>query len=149
MYSNKIRLGAVVAALACSVGGLALAAPAQAAQSEQMLTCDGHQLTIRTPDNNSSDMGGWSAAQVSGDGHLIPTTFAGSLYDVTVGQVVFQFSETKGAGNGNHNQQTVSCTQETSGTLADFVGPGDELPPGTALTDEVTFTITATAVPQR
>ena len=52
----------VVSALGAAVlvgSSLLIAAPAFAAQSLQGVTCDGHQLTIRTNDNRSSDNGGW------------------------------------------------------------------------------------------
>jgi len=140
------QLGAAVGAVALAAG--TFAAPAWGAQQLQPLDCGFGPLTIRANNNNSSEHGGWSAAQIvdGGTGHLIPTVFSGSLYDSTLGREIFSFSQTKGGGHANHQQQTVSCTQEQSGTLADFLEPGDTPPPGSAPTDQVTFTITATAV---
>ena len=147
MQRTSIRLGAVATALACSIGGVALAAPANAAQSAMPITCDGQQLIVRANENNSSDMGGWDSVQIvsGGSGHLTPTVFNGALFDETVGQTIFQFSQTKGAGHGNHNLATVSCEVVTPGTLGDFLPTGETPPPGTATTDAVTFTIDVTA----
>jgi hypothetical protein len=121
---------------------------AQAAPSNQQLNCGGQQLTIRTSDNNSSDMGGWSAAKIvsGGSGTLIPTTFDFSAYDDTAQQAIFNGVSVKGAGNANHNQQTVTCTQIETTTLGDLLQPGDQLPAGASLDDAVTVTLTVTAV---
>jgi hypothetical protein len=142
-----IGRGGVLAAVAATPMVLA-ATPALAAQSTQSVTCDGQQLTIRSNNNHSSENGGWSSVQIlSGSGgHLTPTQFSGVATDTTVNQVLFQFSSTKGNGKANHNQQTVNCTDVQVGTLADFLDPGEQPPPGTSLTDEVTFAITATVV---
>lgn len=126
------------------------ATPAVAAQSTQQIQCDGSTLTIRTNDNHSSDMGGWSTAQVAdGTGHLIPVSFTFSAYDVTTDAYLFPAqTQWKGNGNANHNQQTVTCAQTETGTLASFLGPGEQPPPGANLSDTVTVTFTVVAVPQ-
>ena len=56
------------------------------------------------------------------------------------------FAQAKGGGNANHNQPTVTCTQSETGVLGDFLNPGDTPPPGTSVSDPVTFTLTVTAV---
>jgi hypothetical protein len=142
-------LGAIVF-VGASAAALLGASPAGAAQSQQTLTCDGQHLVVSTNNNNSSEMGGWSAAKIvsGGSGTLIPTSFSGGAFDQTVGQPIFHFSQIKGNGNGNHNQPTVTCTQVETGTLSDFVDPGQAPPPGTSLDDQVTFTLTAIAVHQ-
>ena len=144
---NRKLLGAGTG-LVVLLGGLAAAAPASAAQSTMEFTCDGSTITLRTNDNRSSDMGGWAAAQVVGDGTLIPTSFSFSAYDETTDAALFSFTSQKGRGNANKMQQTVDCTQTQTATLADLLEPGDELPPGAALTDTVTVTFDATAVPK-
>jgi hypothetical protein len=138
-----------VTVLAGAAGALLIgSSTAQAAPSNQQLNCEGQQLTIRTSNNNSSDMGGWSAAKIisGGSGTLIPTTFDFGAYDDTTQQSIFDGVSVKGAGNANHNQQTVTCTQIEIATLGDLLEPGDQLPPGASLDDEVTVTLTATAV---
>jgi hypothetical protein len=146
---NRTRSTAALAAvtLAAGAGVAALAAPANAAQSTIPLTCDGQPLTVRVPTSHSSQNGGWSVGQVvvGGTGHLVPTAISGSLVDN--GVTLFTFKQVKGGGNANHNQSTVTCTTSETGVLGDFLNPGDTLPPGTSLTDPVTFTLTVTAVP--
>jgi hypothetical protein len=150
---SRTRSTAAVAALAIAAGaGLAgLAGPAHAAQSTMPLTCDGQQLTVRVNTNHSSEHGGWGVGQVvaGGTGHLVPTAFSGSLVDnaPNVNRTLFTFAQAKGGGNANHNQPAVTCTQSETGVLGDFLNPGDTPPPGTSLTDPVTFTLTVTAVP--
>ena len=118
------------------------------APTTQVLTCDGQQLTLRTNNNSSSQMGGWSVAQIvsGGSGHLIPVVFEFSAYDNTINQPIFDGRQLKGGGNANSNQPTVTCVQQQTATLGELLNPGEPVPPGAALTDEVTFTIQATAV---
>lgn len=132
------------------LAGAVGATPAGAAQSTQQLQCGGTTLTIRVNNNNSSDNGGWSVGQIvnGGSGHLIPTSFSFSAFDLTVNTPLFGATSSKGHGNANQNQQAVTCSQTQIETLADLLQPGDQLPPGTALTDQVRFTITVTAVPK-
>jgi hypothetical protein len=139
------------AGVAVATGAVALAPAAGAAQSQMTLTCSGQQLTVRTNSNNSSDNGGWSVGVVvdSAKGaHLIPTSFSGSATDDTTHTTLFSFSQIKGGGNANRNQQTVTCTSTQHATLAEFLDPGEQPPPGTSPSDQVTFTITVTAVPK-
>jgi hypothetical protein len=151
MSRRVSRIGTGLAALAVTVGGSAFVAPAaHAAQGEQPLTCDGQDIVVRTGDNNSSDRGGWSAAQIvqGGTGTLIPTSFEFSAYDLTKDLSIFSGSQVSGGGHGHGTQATVTCTQVTTATLGDMLEPGDQLPPGTELTDEVSFTLTVTAIHQ-
>ena len=112
---NRTRSTAALAAvtLAAGAGVAALAAPANAAQSTMPLACDGQQLTVRVNTNHSSQNGGWGVGQVvaGGTGHLVPTSFSGSLVDNAVNQTLFTFEQAKGGGNANHNQPTVTCTE--------------------------------------
>jgi hypothetical protein len=148
---NRTRSTVAVAAVTIAAGaGLAgLAGPAHAAQSTIPVTCpNGEQLTVRVNTNHSSEHGGWGVGQIvaGGTGHLVPTAFSGSLVDNAINQTLFTFDQAKGGGNANHNQPTVTCTQSETGVLGDFLNPGDTPPPGTSLTDSVTFTLTVTAV---
>ena len=148
---NRTRSTVAVAAvtIAASAGLAGLAGPAHAAQSTMPLTCDGQQLTVRVNTNHSSEHGGWGVGQIvaGGTGHLVPTAFSGSLVDNAINQTLFTFAQAKGGGNANHNQPTVTCTaSDDTGTLGDFLNPGDTLPTGTSLTDSVTFTLTVIAV---
>ena len=149
---NRTRSTVAVAAVTIAAGaGLAgLAGPAHAAQSTMPVACNnGEQLTVRVNTNHSSENGGWGVGQVvaGGTGHLVPTEFSGSLVDNVIHQTLFTFDQAKGGGNANHNQPTVTCTtSDDTGTLGDFLNPGDTLPPGTSVTDPVTFTLTVIAV---
>lgn len=147
MHVNAKRWSVVVG-LGVLVGGMGAAAPASAAQTTQVIQCGGHPLTLRTNSNNSSDNGGWSAAQVVGDGTLIPTSFSFQVVDNVTHESVGPFTQVKGGGNANHNQQAITCTQSMTDTLANLLGPGDTPPPGWARTDSATFTLTVTAVPR-
>ena len=149
MITRKMAVLAVGATLAAGAGQLALLAPAQAAQSTLQLTCsDGGNYTVRTNDNHSSEHGGWGVGQIvaGGSGHGIPTSFAGSLFDVATNQTIFSFEQAKAGGQANRNQQTITCTGTQNGTLGDFSEPGDQLPPGTSASDPVVFTLTVTVV---
>jgi len=149
---NRTRSTVAVAAVTIAAGaGLAgLAGPAHAAQSTVPVACsNGEQLTVRVNTNHSSQNGGWGVGQVvaDGTGHLVPTEISGSLVDNVIHQTLFTFDQAKGGGHANHNQPTVKCTtSDDTGTLGDFLNPGDTLPPGTSPTDPVTFTLTVTAV---
>jgi hypothetical protein len=151
---NKVvtRMGSSLAAVAVA-GGVSLLAPsaATAAQGEQPLSCDGQDIVVRVPDNHSSDRGGWSAAQVvsGGSGTLIPTSFTFSAYDDTMGEEIFSATQPGGGGHAHGQQDTVTCTQSSTATLGDLLEPGDEVPPGAQLSDEVTFSLTVVAVWQR
>ena len=148
---SRTRSTAAVAALTIAAGaGLAgLAGPAHAAQTTIPITCNnGEQLTVRVNTNHSSDHGGWGVGQVvvGGTGHLVPTEVSGSLVDNAINQTLFTFDQAKGGGNANHNQPTITCTQSETGVLGDFLNPGETPPPGTSVSDPVTFNLTVIVV---
>ncbi|MGN6609612.1 MAG: hypothetical protein ACTHMS_21710 [Jatrophihabitans sp.] len=138
---------AAVGAIAGAAGALVFAASAHAAQSTQTIECAGTQYTIRTNNNHSSDMGGWSVGQVVGTpgSHGIPTSFGGVATITGTDTVLGTFLSTKGQGNANQHQQQTTCQQSISGTAADVFGPG-ETPPGLDPSTPVTLTITITVV---
>ena len=147
---SRTRTTAALAAvtLAAGAGVAALAGPAHAAQTTLPITCDGQQLAVRVNTSHSSANGGWAVAQIvdGGTGHLVPAAFSNSLHDDTTNQTLFTFDRAKGGGNANHNQPTVTCTLSETGTLGDFLNPGDTPPPGTSVSDSVTFTLSVTAI---
>ncbi|MGN6161764.1 MAG: hypothetical protein ACTHOG_08690 [Marmoricola sp.] len=134
--------------LAMGVCGVVTAGSAGAAQQIQQVTCEGQTYTIRTNTNNSSDKGGQSSVQIvaGGSGHFTPTSFAGTLVDESTHQTLFSFQQTKGNGNANHNQASITCTDTQQSTLGEFWDPSQPLPAGTSADDPVTFTITVTVV---
>jgi hypothetical protein len=149
--NKSVLLGIATLAGAASAFliGASTAQAAQGGLQEQALSCgNGQELTVLTNVNNSSDMGGWEAVKVvsGGSGRLIPTSFEFSAYDDTIQTPIFDGTELKGGGHGLHNQTTVTCSDSEHATLGDLLAPGDEIPPGASLSDQVTFTITAIAV---
>jgi len=147
---SRTRTTAALAAvtLAAGAGVAALAGPAHAAQTTLPITCDGQQLAVRVNTSHSSANGGWAVAQIvdGGTGHLVPAAFSNSLHDDTANQTLFTVDRAKGGGNANHNQPTVTCTLSETGTLGDFLNPGDTPPPGTSVGDWVRFTLSVTAI---
>jgi hypothetical protein len=143
------RLGTGVAVVALGGVGSVLAAPAAtAAQGLQTLDCGGQEVVISVGDSHSSDNGGWGAARIvdGGSGTLIPTSFTFSVYDETLDQELFTFTQPNGGGHAHGQQDTISCTETESGTVADLLEPGETPPEGVDLDDEVTSTFTVTAV---
>jgi hypothetical protein len=93
--------------------------------------------------------GGWGAGQivVGGTGHGVPIASSGALVDHAVGQTLFTFEQAKGGGKANHNQTAINCTASQTGVLGDYLEPGETPPPGTSVSDPVTFTLMVTVVP--
>ena len=138
------------ASLFAVLAAVIAASPASAAQQTQTVTCGGHQITVRTNTNHSSQNGGWGTAKIisGGSGRGSPVAFSGRVLDTTVNQTVFTFSARKGKGHAEHNQQSITCTQQQTGTVGDFVPPDAQLPPGVSLGDDATFTLTVMVVPK-
>ena len=138
---------AVTTAIALVVSLFAVATSTAAPPEPQTLNCQGlGQIQILVGPANGADSS-FGSARVVGDGHLIPVNFRFSAYDVTAGFSVFDSGLIqKGNGNGNKNQQTVSCALTETATLADFLDPGETPPSGAALTDTVVFTISVSAI---
>jgi hypothetical protein len=152
LKKSAIGVATLAGAASTMLIGMASAQAAQGGLQEQSLTCtNGQQLTIVTNNSHSSDMGGWEAVKVvsGGWGHLIPTSFTFTAFDNTTNQLIFTGTQVKGGGHANGNRPTVTCNQSQTATLADLLQPGDEVPPGASLTDQATFTISATAVWQK
>jgi hypothetical protein len=137
------------AATACIAALVIVGAGAAAPPQPQTLTCEGSgDLQILVGPANGADQS-FGAARVIGGGHLIPVSFEFSAYDVTADMPLFDSGLIlKGRGNGNRNQATVHCASTETATLADFLQSGDTVPPGASLSDTVTFTIVANAIPK-
>ncbi|MEO5608437.1 MAG: hypothetical protein ABIQ61_09800 [Ornithinibacter sp.] len=140
---TKMGMG-VATAVALTLPGMG---SASAAQGYQQLNCtDGSSILVRVPDSHSNDNGGWSVGQIveGGSGHLIPTSFTFTLFDVTTDATIFSGEQLKGGGHANRNQTSVTCSNVESGTAGDFFGP--DLPPGVSASDSITLTLTVGAV---
>src|SRR5262245_18926203 len=106
--------------------GVGSAAPPQ----PQPLHCDGlGDLMIVVGPAKGAD-NNFAAARIVGGGHLIPTSFEYSAFDVTTNTPLVSETTAKGNGNGNHNQQTTTCSSTETGPLSDFLAPGETPPPG-------------------
>jgi hypothetical protein len=98
---------------------------------QQTLTCDTLgpiTVTVTTTTNDHSVA--WGTGKVSSSLHGIPVSFSGSVTDLTTNTVLFTFSQSKGNGNGMHNQPTVACTSPPVTMTAGEAGipgvdPGD------------------------
>ena len=143
-----------VIVMSCLVGVAALvaASPAMATRGQDFVTCDnGSSYAITVTQQPSDNSVGWGVGTIAGGDHLIPTSFTGSLIDTTIGKTLESFTQAKGNGQGQHNQTQLTCQGPTeTATIADLL-QGDPLPPewadmGAALTDQVMFTFTVTAV---
>jgi hypothetical protein len=147
--SIPVRRAACVSLFAAA-GTVFAALPASAKQQLQTFTCNGHQVTVRANSNHSSQHGGWGSAKVvsGGSGVGSPIAFSGQVFDTTLNQTVFTFDSAKGHGKAEHNQRTITCTQQRSGSVGDFVPPNAQLPAGGSLSDPATFTLTVTVVPK-
>jgi len=137
------------AASACIAAMAIVGSGAAAPPQPQTLTCEGSgDLQILVGPANGADQS-FGSARVVGGGHLIPVSFQFSAYDVTADMPIFDSGLIrKGDGEGNRNQSTVRCTSTETATLADFLEPGDTIPPGASPSDVVTFTIVANAIPK-
>ena len=145
--SRKAVVLGAVAGLGAA-GMLALAGPASAAQTSMSFDCAGvGPVTVRVNTNHSSDNGGWGAAQVSTGGHGIPVAFAFTLTDIATGATQ-GFTQPKGSGNANQNTTGThtTCSQTQTGTVGDFLNPGEPVPPGMSVDDPATGTFTVTVV---
>jgi hypothetical protein len=140
---SRLRL---VLALAAALTCLVFATSANAAgRLTETVQCDGQTLTILTQPSSGDN---WGAVQVVGDGTLIPLAFEVTVYDVTKDMLLASDTDAKGdAGvpSGLEGSLT-TCTLTETAQLSDLLEPGEEPPPGTDLTDVVTFTLTATVV---
>ena len=145
---------ALRAALATAAAGLALAVPATAhaagrvpaGRSTMTVDCVGlGSVTIITSPAAVGDS--WSAAQVVGDGHLVPVSFRYYVYDETAGLVLGD--DTVGHGPAHGQQATTTCDATRTALLGELAPPDGALPVGVSPTDEVSLTFEVVAVVQR
>jgi hypothetical protein len=105
------------------------------------LICGGIAIPITVTSTNNDNSVAWGVGTISGGDHFIPTSFSGTLIDLTTGETLFSFSQAKGKGKGQHNQAQMTCTTPTdTGTAGDFGIPGVDPD------DVVQFSLTVTVV---
>jgi hypothetical protein len=112
-----------------------------AGRDQQILMCGGEPLTLTVTTTTNDHSVAYGVGTISGGMHLIPTSFSGTLTDLTTSTVLFTFSQSKGKGHGMHNQTSITCTQVEPATTAGALGI-----PGVAPTDVVQFSLVVTAV---
>jgi hypothetical protein len=128
-------LTALLALLAAGTGS--------AARVQQELVCDGQTLTFTVTTVENEHGVAWGVGTLSGGMHLIPTSFSGALVDLTTGETLFSFDQTKGNGNALKNATSVTCTETDPPATAGDFGIPEEL---AAPTDIVQFSLSVTAV---
>jgi hypothetical protein len=144
---RRHRLAACLTIAAAAVGAApsaALAAgPVPPSRHTETFECGAlGSITIVTPPSSAGDS--WSAAQVVGDGHLIPVAFRYLAVDTTAGIVLGD--ETVSHGTAHRQQATTTCTSSTQARLCDLMPPDAPLPGGTQPSDLVTLSFIVTAV---
>ena len=126
---------AVLAMVAAGVGS--------ASRTQQELMCNGETVTLTVTNVDNEHGVAWGVGTLSGGTHLIPTSFSGSLVDLTTGETLFSFAQAKGNGHALPNANTVTCTEvDPPATAAEFGLPESLAAP----TDIVQFSLSVTAV---
>jgi hypothetical protein len=132
----------VVAAATVASFALVAANVGSAGRAQQTFNCDGlGDITFTVTTTNNEHSVAWGVGTISGGTHLIPTSFNFSAVDLTTGETLFSDSQTKGNGQGQHNQPTITCTSPPETATAGELGI-----PGVDPTDVVEFSFSATVV---
>jgi hypothetical protein len=131
------------ATAAAVMTSLIAASVGSAGRVQMTLICNGEPLTVTVTQTTNDNSVAWGVGTISGGSHGIPVSFSGSATDLKTGAQVFSFSQAKGNGNGMHNQPTITCTQTSTGTAADFGIVGA---PGVNPSDMIEQDFTATVV---
>ena len=130
-----------VLAIAAMAVSIVFSGTAAAQRTQDTLICGGIAIPITVTSTNSDNSVAWGVGMISGGDHFIPTSFSGTLIDLTTGETLFSFSQAKGKGKGQHNQAQMTCTTPTdTGTAGDFGIPGVDPD------DVVQFSLTVTVV---
>jgi hypothetical protein len=142
----RLTLAVLVTTACASVAAAGASAQGRITDTVQ---CGGETLTILVQPSNAEIS--WGAVQVVGGGHLIPMRFEFSAYNDTKGMLIF--SDRAARGNGavpaGLAASATTCTQTFTGPLGEFLEPGEDVPPGSELTDTVTVTLSVLLVEKR
>jgi hypothetical protein len=121
-----------VLAIAAIVVSIVFSGTAAAQRTQDTLICGGIAIPITVTSTNNDNAVAWGVGTISGGDHFIPTSFSGTLVDLTTGETLFSFfpAKGKGKGKGQHNQAQMTCTTPTdTGTAGEFgisgVNPDD------------------------
>jgi hypothetical protein len=137
----------VAAAVAAVAAGSAVPPPAFAAppgRQTMPLSCDGlGEVEIVVPATTHDS---WSAAQLTGGGHLLPVSFEHRVYDDTAR--VTLFDGTVAHSPAHRRQDTITCSSSQQAVLGDVAPPDVVWPDGVEPSDTVTISLIATVVPE-
>jgi len=120
---------------------LVAAATGTAARTQDTLICGSTQIPVTVTSTTNDNSVAWGVGTIGGGDHFIPTSFSGTGVDMTTGKTLFSFFQAKGGGNGQHNQDQMSCSTAPETATAGELGiPGVD--PG----DVIQFSFSATVV---
>jgi hypothetical protein len=132
----------VLATVLVAVAAMIVAAAASASRGTDTIICGGDTLTLTVTNTNNDNSLAWGVGTISGGTHLIPTSFSFTATDVSANnKVLFSDTESKGNGNGQHNQTQITCTGIPESATAGELGI-----PGVNPADVIVFNFTVTAV---
>jgi len=131
----------LLTAVAVGAAALVAATTALAQRTADTLTCGDATYSITVTSQPSDHSVGWGIGTISGGDHFIPTAFSGEAIDLTTGETLFSFTQSKGQGNGMHTQTQVTCSTPTELGTAGELGV-----PGVDPADEIALTFSATVV---
>jgi PKD repeat protein len=134
----------VLATMLVAIAAMIAAATGSASRGTDTIKCGGDTLTLTVTNTSNDNSVAWGVGTISGGTHLIPTSFTFTATDVTANNtVLFSDTESKGNGNGQHNQTQITCTGTPESATAGELGI-----PGVNPADIIVFNFTVTAVPK-
>ena len=131
----------LAAATLAAVVTVVVVATGTAARTQDTLICGTTSYPVTVTSTTSDNSVAWGVGTVSGGDHFIPTSFSGTGVDLTTGETIFSFSQAKGNGNGQHNQDQMTCSTAPETATAGELGI-----PGVNPSDVIRFTFSATVV---
>jgi secreted trypsin-like serine protease len=126
------------------VAAMIAVATASATRATDTITCGGDTYTLTVTQTSNENSVAWGVGTVSGGSHLMPTSFSFTATDVSANNtVLFGDMQAKGKGNGQHNQEQITCAGTPETATA-----GDLGIPGVNPADVIVINFTVTAVPK-
>ena len=87
-----------VLAIAAMAVSIVFSGTAAAQRTQDTLICGGIAIPITVTSTNSDNSVAWGVGTISGGDHFIPTSFSGTLVDLTTGETLFSFPRRRGRG---------------------------------------------------
>jgi secreted trypsin-like serine protease len=133
-----------LATLVALVAAMIAVATASATRATDTITCGSDTFTLTVTQTSNENSVAWGVGTISGGSHLTPTSFSFAATDVTANNtVLFSDTQAKGKGNGQHNQEQMTCNGTPESATAGELGI-----PGVNPDDVIEITFTVTAVPK-